>query len=90
MSLAELLREQLEKRIESWNTQIDAAEAKARARHAAAEADAASAELEQEMWNRAQDLREKVRQGRDYLDELARAGEDRAEQLKARLRELLD
>lgn len=90
MSLSDLLREQLEKRIESWNTQIDAAEAKARARQAAAEADAASAELEQELWTRAQDLRAKVNEGKAYLDELAQAGDDKAEQLKAKLRALLD
>jgi len=90
MALIELLKEQVEKRIESWNTQIDAAEAKARARQAAAEADASSAELEQELWAKAQDLRQKVDEGRAFLDELARAGEDRAEQLKAKLRKLLD
>lgn len=90
MSLAEMLREQLEKRIESWNTQIDAAEAKAKARQAAAEADASSAEIEQELWAKAQDLREKVNEGKAYLDELAQAGEDKTEQLKAKLRSLLD
>lgn len=90
MSLADLLREQLEKRIESWNSQIDAAEAKAKARQAKAEADASSAELEQELWAKAQDLRDKVNQGRAYLDELADAGEVHAEQLKAKLRQLLD
>lgn len=90
MSLADLLREQLEKRIESWNTQIDAAEAKARARQAEAEADASSAELEQELWARAQELRAKVNEGKAYMDELARAGEDKTEQLKAKLRKLLD
>jgi hypothetical protein len=90
MSLADLLREQLEKRIESWNSQIDAAEAKARARQAEAEADASSAELEQELWARAQSLRERVNEGRAYLDELAQAGEDKTEQLKAKLRKLLE
>ncbi len=90
MSLADLLREQLEKRIESWNSQIDAAEAKAKARQAKAEADASSAELEQELWAKAQDLRDKVNQGRAFLDELADAGEAHAEQLKAKLRQLLD
>ena len=90
MSLADLLREQLEKRIESWNSQIDAAEAKAKARQAKAEADASSAVLEQELWAKAQDLRDKVNQGRAFLDELADAGEARTEQLKAKLRKLLD
>ena len=90
MSLTDLLREQLEKRIESWNTQIDAAEAKARARQAEAEADASSAELEQELWARAQDLRAKVKEGKAYMDELAQAGEDKTEQLKAKLRQLLE
>ena len=90
MSLSELLKEQLEKRMESWNRQIDAEEAKARARQAAAEADASSAELEQQLWANAQELRAKVQEGKQFLDELTRSGEDKAEQFKAKLRKLLD
>ena len=86
MSLSELLKEQLEKRMESWNRQIDAEEAKARARQAAAEADASSAELEQQLWANAQELRAKVQEGKNFLDELTRSGEDKAEQFKAKLR----
>ena len=90
MSLSELLKEQLEKRMESWNRQIDAEEAKARARQAAAGADASSAELEQQLWANAQELRAKVQEGKNFLDELTRSGEDKAEQFKAKLRKLLD
>ena len=90
MSLSQLLKDQLEKRIASWNTQIEAAESKARARQAEAEADAASAELEQELWRSVKEMKQKVSEGQAFLAELADAGEDKAEQLKARLRSLLD
>ena len=90
MSLTELLKEQVEKRIASWNTQLEAAEAKAKARQAEAEADAAEAELEQELWSSIKDMKQKVSEGQAFLAELAEAGEDKAEQLKARLREFLD
>lgn len=90
MALTKLLKEQLEKRIASWNTQIDAAEATAKARQAEAEADAAGAETEQELWHSVKEMKQKVSEGQAFLAELAEAGEDKADQLKARLRDLLD
>ena len=90
MSLTTLLKEQLEKRIASWNTQIEAAEAKAKARRADAEADAAQAELEQELWRGIGELKQKVSDGQAFLAELAEAGEEKADEIKAKLRDLLD
>ena len=45
MSFADLLKEKIEKQIESWSADLDAAEAKARAREVKAESAKADAEL---------------------------------------------
>ena len=88
MDLRRLLSEKIEKQIESWNAEIEAREAKARARHAEAEAEAADAELEKELWARVNELKEKVKQGRRYLDELVDAGDEKLERIKARVSDL--
>ena len=90
MALRTLLKEKIEKQITSWNAEIEAAESKARARQAHAEAEAADAELEKELWGRVKELRAKVRQGRDYLADLADASEETAERIKAKLASLFD
>jgi hypothetical protein len=90
MSLVESLKDQLEKRIASWNTEIEAAEARAKARHAEAEADAASAEFEQELWAKVRKLKQKVSEGKTWLEELPEAGEDRLDRIREKLRKLMD
>ena len=90
MDLRKLLKDKLEKQLESWNAEIESAEAKARAKHAEAEADAADAELEKELWTRVNELKEKAIRGRKYLADLKEAGDRKAEDLKKRVAELLD
>lgn len=90
MDLSKLLREKIERQIDSWNAEIEAGEAKAKARLAEAESDAADAELEQEIWSRVNDLKEKVSQGRRYLDELVDAGDEKVGQVKNKVASLFD
>jgi hypothetical protein len=90
MDLATRLREKLEKKIDSWNAELEAAEAKARARQAKAESEAADAELESELWGRVKELRERVREGRATLEQLADAGEDRARQIRSKIAKFFD
>ena len=90
MELSKLLKDKIEKQIESWNAEIEAGEAKARARQAEAEAEAADAELESELWGRVKDLRDRVSQGRAYLEELAEAGDDKVQQIKTKVADLFD
>ena len=90
MSIIDQLKEQLEKRVASWNSQLDAAEARARAEKARAEAEASSAEIRQELLENVQELRTKVSEAQACLDELSKEGEKRVDDIKARLRKLLE
>jgi len=85
MSLIDLLREQVEKRLTAINEQLEAAEAKARARKARADADAASAELEQELLARVNELKDKLAEGQAYLQELADASDQKADEIRAKI-----
>ena len=90
MSLIDLLKEKVEKQMAAYDEQLEAAQAKARARKAQAEADAAGADLEEQFLQQVNELKDKMAEGQAYLAELAEAGEDKAEQLKARLSSFLD
>ncbi len=90
VSIGDLLREKVEKRLAALNEQLQAAEAEAKAKKARAEADAVDAELEQEMYARVNELKEKLAEGQVYLQDLADAGEDKAEQLKASINKFFD
>lgn len=89
MDLRKLLKDKIEKQLESWNAELEASEAKARARHAEAEADVADAELDKELWGRINDLKDRVAKGRRYLADLKDAGDEKAEQLKSKVSDLL-
>jgi hypothetical protein len=84
------LKEKVEKRLSALNEQLEAAEAEAKAKKAKAEADAVDAELEQELYAKVNDLKEKLAEGQVYLQDLADAGEDKAEQLKASINRFFD
>jgi hypothetical protein len=90
MSLIDLLKEKVEKQMAAYDEQLEAAQAKARARKAQAEADAAGADLEEQFLQQVNELKDKMAEGQAYLAELAEAGEDKAEQIKARLSSFLD
>ena len=90
MALVELLKEKVEKQMAALNEQLEAAEAEAKARKARAEADAASAELEQEMISKVNDLKDRMAEGQVFLQELAEAGEDKAEDFKAKIAAFFD
>ena len=90
MGIADLLRDKIEKQLAAVNEQLEAAEAQAKANKARAEADVAGAELEEELLVRVNDLKDKLIAGQAYLEELADAGEDRAEQLKAKIASFFD
>ena len=85
MSIAQQLREQLEKQLALANERLNAAQAEAKAKKAQAEADIASAELEEEILGKVGELRDKIAQGQAYLEELVDAGDDKAKELMARL-----
>ncbi len=61
MSIKENLQKQLESSLEKWKSEIDEAEAKARAARADADAQEARADLEKALWTRVEDLRAKAR-----------------------------
>ena len=84
MSLIDLLREKVEKQIAAYDQQLEAAQAKARARKARAEADVAGADLEEQLLSQVNDIKDKMAEGQAYLKELADAGEDKAEEIKAK------
>ena len=90
MSISDLLKEKVEKRLSALNEQLEAAETEAKAKKAKAEADAVDAELEQELYAKVNDLKEKLAEGQVYLQDLADAGEDKAEQLKASINRFFD
>ena len=84
MSLIELLKEKVEKQMAAYDEQLEAAQAKARAKKAQAESDAAGAELEEQFFTQVNDIKDKMAEGQAYLKELADAGEDKAEEIKAK------
>jgi hypothetical protein len=90
MSITNLLRERIEKQLAAMNERLEAAEAEAKARRAEAESELAGAELEQELLGRVNDLKERIAEGKAYLSELAEAGDDKAEELKAKINRLFD
>jgi hypothetical protein len=90
VELSKLLKEKIERKIDSWNAEIEAAEATARARQEKAQSEAADAEFESELWGRVKELRDRVSRGRKYLEDLTDAGEEKAAQIKAKIAGLLD
>ena len=90
MDLRKLLKDKLERQLESWNAEIESAEAKARAKHAEAESEAADAELEKELWSRVNELKDKASRGRKYLADLMDAGDRKAGEVKKKISDLLD
>jgi hypothetical protein len=84
MSLIDLLREKVEKQIAAYDQQLEAAQAKAKAKKAKAEADVAGADLEEQFLSQVNDIKDKMAEGQAYLKELADAGEDKAEEIKAK------
>jgi DNA anti-recombination protein RmuC len=85
LSLMDLMKDKIEKQMTAWGQQLEAAEAEARSRKAQAEAEIAGAELEEELLGRVNDLKEKIGQGQEYLKELADKGENKAEDMKAKV-----
>lgn len=85
MSLIDLMKQKVEKQLAAYDEQLEAAEAEAKARKAKAEADVAGAELEQQLLERVNDLKQKMAEGQVYLKELADAGDDKAEDIKAKI-----
>ena len=90
MGIVDLLREKIEKQMAAMDQQLEAAEAEAKARKAKAEADVAGAELEQEIYAQVNSLKDKIAEGQAYLEELADAGDEKAEQIKARIASFFD
>jgi hypothetical protein len=90
MSLIDLLKEKVEKQIGAYDERLEAAEAEAKARKAQAEADVAGAELEQQFLVQVNDLKDKVAVGHAYLQELADAGDEKAEELKSKISNFFD
>ena len=90
MDLVDLLREKIEKQMVAINEQLEAAEVEAKVKKAKAEADVAGAELEQEVLARVNSLRDRLEEGRNFLQELADAGDDKADEIKARITRFFD
>ena len=90
MGITDLLRERIEKQLAAMNQRLEAAEAEARARRAEAESELAGAELEEELLSRVNDLKDRIAEGRAYLDELAEASDDKAEEFKAKIARFFD
>ena len=84
MSLIDLMKEKVEKQMAAYDQQFEAAQAKAKARKAKAEADVAGADLEEQLLSQVNDIKDKMAEGQAYLKELADAGEDKAEEIKAK------
>ena len=85
MSLIDLLKEKVEKQMAAYDVQLEAAQAKAKAKKAKAESDAAGAELEQQFLAEVNDIKGKMAEGQAYLQELADAGEDKADEIKSKI-----
>lgn len=90
MGLIDLLKEKVEKQMAAYDEQLEAAEAKAKARKASAEAEVAGAELEQQLLVRVNEIKDKMAEGQAYLRELADAGDDKAEEIKAKVAGFFD
>ncbi len=90
MSITDLLREKVEKQLAAMNERLDAAEAEARARRAEAESELAGAELQEELLTRVNDLKDKIAEGQAYLQQLADAGDDIADDIKGRINRFFD
>ncbi len=90
MSIASLLREKIEKKVDSWSAELEAAEVKAKAKEARAESEAADAQLEQEILGKISALKDKIVEGRKYLEELLDDDDDKARELEKKVSELDD
>jgi len=90
MGLADSLKETIEKQMNAVSEKLAAAEAQAKAKKARAEADVAGAELEGELLGNLNELKEKLAKGQAYLEELAEAGDEKAEQIKAKISGFFD
>lgn len=84
MSLIDLLKQRVEKQMAAYDQQLEAAQAKAKAKKAQAEADVAGADLEEQLLTQVNDIKAKMAEGQAYLKELADAGDDKAEAIKAK------
>ena len=90
MSLIDLMKEKVEKQLAAYDEQLEAAQAKAKAKKAQAEADVAGAQLEQQFLTEINDIKDKMAEGQAYLQELAEAGEDKAEEIKLKVASFFD
>lgn len=90
MGITDLLRDKVEKQLAAMNERLEAAEAEARARKAEAEADAAGAELQEELLSKVNDLKDRIAEGQAYLVELADAGDEKAEEIRAKIASFFD
>jgi hypothetical protein len=90
MSLIDLLKTKVEKQMAAYDEQLEAAQAKAKAKKAQAEADVAGADLEEQFLTQVNDIKDKIAEGQAYLKELADAGEDKAEDIRAKASSFFD
>ncbi len=90
MSIADLLKEKVEKQLNAINEQLEAAEAEAKAKKAVAEASAAGAELQQELLGKVNDLKDKLIEGQAYLAELADTTDEKSQQIKDKIVRFFD
>ena len=90
MSLFDLLKKKEKKQMAAYDEQLEAAQAKARARKAQAEADVAGADLEEQFLTQVNQIKEKIAEGQTYLKEMAEAGEDKAEEIKAKVASFME
>ena len=88
MSITSLLKEKIEKKIDSWSADLEAAEVKAKAREAKAESEVADAQFEGEVLGKIGDLKDKIAEGRKYLEELLEDDDDKASELEEKLSRL--
>ena len=84
MSLIDLLKQKAEKQMAAYDERLEAAQSKAKAKKAQAEADAAGADLEEQFFAEVNEIKDKMAEGQAYMKELAEAGEDKAEEIKAK------
>lgn len=85
MSLIDLMKQKVEKQLAAYDEQLESAQAQAKAKKAKAESDVAGAELEQQLLTQVNELKDKVAEGHAYLQELADSGDDKVDELKAKL-----
>lgn len=90
MGIADLLIDKIEKQMAAMNERLEAAEAEARAHRAEAESELAGAQLEEELLGRVNDLKDRIAEGKAYLQELAEAGDEKAEEMKTRISRFFD